>query len=676
MKIIHHVIITCLFLTLGLTSFSAHAASEHSAGKWDDKTLAQFGELPILDGGRIKPMSTFAQFAMLRINGKRSYIPVDSAGEELGRDAKMGPMEWFLDCLFYPEIAREYKVFIIDNTDVATAIGIELKSDDQRARFSYNELEGARAELFGRAQAASKLSNTERSYQESAILALAEAVYEFESFIHYFDFAHTVLDAGESRLIVKILGEGVDGKKQYTLPEILANSIELQTGIAALGQIIESEGQEKYMAEVTAMESMAQMLNLAEVTAFALRIIPPVDADNDEWTTPSELSAAFFKGTEYPQEELDVLSQIVALGTSVENDLLFKQKLDTLHGTLVGRATERNEYTQIPLEIKLYDSKILARTQVFFILSFILCAISWLSLKSKWLNRASIVSVIVPLGMLIVAITMRCIIRGRPPISTLYETVLFITATCVLVALFMEYINRQRIGLSVGAFLGALGMFIANRYEIINQQDTMPSLVAVLDTNFWLATHVTIINIGYAATMLAAGISHVYILGRLFNFKKDNPAYYRSITRMVYGVTCFGLIFAFVGTVLGGIWANYSWGRFWGWDPKENGAALICICQIALLHAKAGGYIKQMGIHIVALFTAGVTGFSWWGVNLLGVGLHSYGFTEGIWTATYLFWAVLGVVALLGFIVYLRDRKKPSTPTEDLSDAGAPAIAK
>ena len=356
---------------------------------------------------------------------------------------------------------------------------------------------------------------------------------------------------------------------------------------------------------------------------------------------------------------------LIGVATSTEGPLAFKQKLDALHTLLVSRATERGEYAKIPLEITLYNSKILYRTQVFFVFSFILCALSWLSLNNKWLNRASIVSVIIPLGLLITAITMRCIIRGRPPISTLYETVLFITATCVLVALFMEYINRQRIGLSVGAFLGTLGMFIASRYEIINQQDTMPSLVAVLDTNFWLATHVTIINIGYAAAMLAAGISHVYIFGRLFNFKKNDPAYYRGITRMVYGVTCFGLLFAFVGTVLGGIWANYSWGRFWGWDPKENGAALICICQIAILHAKAGGYIKQMGIHIAALFTACVTGFSWWGVNLLGVGLHSYGFTAGIWNATFAFWIFEGVVGVLGVIVLLRDWTPPSEPSEE-----------
>ena len=93
-------------------------------------------------------------------------------------------------------------------------------------------------------------------------------------------------------------------------------------------------------------------------------------------------------------------------------------------------------------------------------------------------------------------------------------------------------------------------MFVANRYEITNKEDTMPQLVAVLDTNFWLATHVTIINVGYAAGMLAAGLAHFYIIGKLLGIGSANKAAYRNITRMVYGVTCFGLLFAFVGTVL------------------------------------------------------------------------------------------------------------------------------
>jgi ABC-type transport system involved in cytochrome c biogenesis permease subunit len=184
----------------------------------------------------------------------------------------------------------------------------------------------------------------------------------------------------------------------------------------------------------------------------------------------------------------------------------------------------------------------------------------------------------------------------------------------------------------------------------------MPMLVAVLDTNFWLATHVTIINVGYAAGMLAAGIAHVYVLGRLLGIRKNDKAFYRGITRMVYGVTCFGLIFAFIGTVLGGIWANYSWGRFWGWDPKENGAALICLAMLATLHARMGGYIREMGLSLCAIATGCVVAFSWWGVNLLGVGLHSYGFTNGIWTATYIFWGTQALMIALGFGVLLRDR--------------------
>src|SRR5262249_23228325 len=154
------------------------------------------------------------------------------------------------------------------------------------------------------------------------------------------------------------------------------------------------------------------------------------------------------------------------------------------------------------------------------------------NLRSRVLGWLTATTVAVPWALLVTGIVYRCIIRGRPPISTLYETILFISAVSVFVALFIEAVNRRRIAVSVAAFLGTLGMFIANRYEITNAQDTMPELVAVLDTNFWLATHVTIINVGYAAGMLAAGIAHVYILARLFNLKKDDRDFYRSLTRM------------------------------------------------------------------------------------------------------------------------------------------------
>jgi ABC-type transport system involved in cytochrome c biogenesis permease subunit len=119
---------------------------------------------------------------------------------------------------------------------------------------------------------------------------------------------------------------------------------------------------------------------------------------------------------------------------------------------------------------------------------------------------------------------------------------------------------------------------------------------------------------------------------------------------------CVTLFLSLVGTVLGGIWANYSWGRFWGWDPKENGALLIVLWTLAVLHARLGGYLREWGIHLAAIFTAIVVTFSWWHVNFLGVGLHNYGFTAGkntIWT----FYACMSAVLVAGFIAMMVERE-------------------
>ena len=97
---------------------------------------------------------------------------------------------------------------------------------------------------------------------------------------------------------------------------------------------------------------------------------------------------------------------------------------------------------------------------------------------------------------------------------------------------------------------------------------------------------------------------------------------------MIYGVVCFALLFSFLGTILGGIWADQSWGRFWGWDPKENGALLIVLWNAIILHARWGGFVRGRGLAVLAVLGNIVTAFSWFGTNLLGIGLHSYGFTE------------------------------------------------
>lgn len=132
---------------------------------------------------------------------------------------------------------------------------------------------------------------------------------------------------------------------------------------------------------------------------------------------------------------------------------------------------------------------------------------------------------------------------------------------------------------------------------------------------------------------------------------------------MNYGVICFCLFFSLVGTVLGGIWANYSWGRFWGWDPKENGALMICLWCLVILHGRMAGWIREIGIHMNGIVLAIIVTFSWWGVNNLGVGLHSYGFTDGVWRALYSAWGILGLFMAMGVAVWFheRNRKAPSS---------------
>jgi ABC-type transport system involved in cytochrome c biogenesis permease subunit len=130
----------------------------------------------------------------------------------------------------------------------------------------------------------------------------------------------------------------------------------------------------------------------------------------------------------------------------------------------------------------------------------------------------------------------------------------------------------------------------------------------------------------------------VYFIQRLFGVIHTGHDNARFMTKMAYGFIGAGLLLSLVGTVLGGIWANYSWGRFWGWDPKENGALMIVLMCLVILHARLGGYIREIGLHCCNLILGCIVIFSWFGVNQLGVGLHAYGFTDGTWPKIYGYW--------------------------------------
>src|SRR6202030_326747 len=180
----------------------------------------------------------------------------------------------------------------------------------------------------------------------------------------------------------------------------------------------------------------------------------------------------------------------------------------------------------------------------------------------------------------------------RPPVTNLYSSAVFIGWGCVLLCLVMAMVLHTAFrvppGLvcAVGAALGFPTLLVAHYLSLGG--DTLEMMQAVLDTNFWLATHVTCITLGYTATFVAGflGIAHILrgVLTAPLTTEKS-----KTLAQMIYGVVCFATLLSFVGTVLGGIWADYSWGRFWGWDPKENGAVLIVIMNALILHARWGG---------------------------------------------------------------------------------------
>lgn len=234
-----------------------------------------------------------------------------------------------------------------------------------------------------------------------------------------------------------------------------------------------------------------------------------------------------------------------------------------------------------------------------------------------------------------IALIARVYVSGRAPVINLYSSAVYIGWVCVLLALVLEWIYPIGVANLVAGLIGACTLSVA---RFLDTQDTLHVLQAVLDTQFWLSTHVITVTAGYAVTFLAGFIGICALVHRMATGLDSYPAASRPaqsvqmqqiLYKMMYGTICFGIFFSFIGTVLGGLWADDSWGRFWGWDPKENGALMIVLWNALLLHARWDKQVGIRGFAILAVLGNIVTAWSWFGTNQLGIGLHSYGFTSG-----------------------------------------------
>jgi len=280
---------------------------------------------------------------------------------------------------------------------------------------------------------------------------------------------------------------------------------------------------------------------------------------------------------------------------------------------------------------------------VVYLFVFLISCFAWVAAPTTF-NKTAFWLCILTLLVHTWALGSRMHIQGRPPVTNLYSSAVFIGWGCVLGCLILEGIYKNGIGNIVGSITGSLTLLIAQHLSA--EGDTLEMMQAVLDTNFWLATHVTCVTLGYTATFMAGFLGIVYVFMGLFTTTLSESRD-KSLTQMIYGVVCFAMLFSFVGTVLGGIWADQSWGRFWGWDPKENGALLIVIWNALILHARWGGMAKNRGVALLAIGGNMITGWSWFGTNQLGVGLHAYGFNDQLaWGLTAFWISQLGLIGL------------------------------
>ena len=377
-----------------------------------------------------------------------------------------------------------------------------------------------------------------------------------------------------------------------------------------------------------------------------IKLIPPALHDeNAVWQSPFDFIISGVTPAYHQEEILNSLQAYLAARFQENNDEM-NNALVVYKSIIADLPISSLDINKLKDETWMNEVGLFVKSLAFYILSFLLIGISWMVMP-RFFRNISFISLVI--GFLIhgYGIFLRMQIMGRPPVSTLYESVIFVSFILLLLAITLEFFRADGLGVFIGSVGGSILHFVGFSYAA--DGDTLGMLVAVLDSNFWLATHVTTITIGYGASLVAGFIGHLYLIQNIID--PSNNKKLKSIFNNLFGMTLFALFFTLFGTILGGIWADQSWGRFWGWDPKENGALLIVLWQLLMIHSRLAGIVKPplfalgMGLNNI------IVALAWFGVNLLQVGLHSYGFDDGVAKNLYIF--ILFEVILCTGLYYL-----------------------
>jgi ABC-type transport system involved in cytochrome c biogenesis permease subunit len=492
--------------------------------------------LAIQDGGRLKPLDTFARSAARRIGGAKPFTGGETV---LGLD----PVEWVLSMLAAPDRWRSEPVVKVTHAGLRDAVRLPRGKD----RYSLAELAD-----------------------------------------------HDGLRAAVERLHARGR-EDRDAKFDPVEQEIL-----------------------------TLWETLGLMSGIA--SGEALKVVPHPTEPTGSWFAVADLREAP-AGT--PAHRAKTLSEAMIAAYAADDREGVASSASALRRKLEEMAPSGYPAAaHLRMEVHYNRFKPFRWAWVAYLFGFLLLLTSLgLGARIATLSGFGLVGA----GFLLNSYGMwiRMQISGRPPVTNMYESVVFVAWGAVLFALIFEAVYRARYFAACASVLAVVSLILADNVPILD--GSIDPLVPVLRDNMWLTVHVLTITLGYAAFLLAMGIGHVNL--GLYFFAPQRKPLLKTLSMFLYRALQVGTLFLAVGTLLGGVWASYSWGRFWGWDPKETWALIALLGYLAILHGRFIGWFKDFGMAVGSL--VGFLGvlMAWYGVNfILGTGLHSYGFGSGGYT--------------------------------------------
>jgi ABC-type transport system involved in cytochrome c biogenesis permease subunit len=595
--------------------------------KWDEIRKSLRKEWPELSDDDLKPfrggdqpLSDLVDLVVAETDADRQEA-ADFVYE--ATSAKQPAIRWLLDVITASRAAREHRVFKIENLGLLETLGLPRRSGFRYAieEIEEDKLQDYLEELHEAEE--TKAGNPENlTFYQRKVLDLSTKL--------------TVFQRLNSAFVAPSLPPLPDRELQESDPDQAMQMLRRSFSFA--------------IDRLSSLEDSRLPLAIPYEQPEAEQELLGPAADWLPYSTAYLRASlmAQLMGAEPPDTIVELNEVLVAYSTGEVDE--FNDAVDDYAGTIAAELPDDVSMRKIRFESFFNHAAPFYYAAWLYLFAFILTAFSWLFSWLGWsrpLSRAAFCLIAFTFLVHILAIAGRIYISGRPPVTNLYSSAVFIGLGGALLGIVLELLYRIGVGNVVAAVTGGVTLGIA--HFLAGDGDTFTVLQAVLDTQFWLATHVVCITLGYATTYVAGTLGICYILCGVFT-PALTPTVGRAITRMTYGALCFAILFSFFGTVLGGLWADDSWGRFWGWDPKENGALIIVLWNALVLHARWDGMVRQRGLAILTVLGNIAVSWSWFGVNELGVGLHSYGFTEGVLLALGLYCLSQLVIVAIGSV--------------------------